>query len=421
MSEEKTEKPTAKKRKENRKEGQVPRTQELGGWASLLLVGMALPALLGRELDRAAGADGRAQPDAGRGPDARGGARPARRGRLARAWSRWCCSAPCVMVVGVAAALAQGGFHLATKASSRSSSKLNPLKGAKRIFGPQALWEGAKMLLKSAVVGLLVCTRDPGADAARRRPGADPGRARAASPTAPLGLIRNVAVAGLVHGRRRLRHAAPPGRQADPDDQGRGQAGAQAAPRATRCVKGAIRARQLAAARNRMMADVPDRRRRPGQPDPRRRRAAVRRREAARPGSSPGAPARSPPRSASGPPRQRVPMVRDVPLARALYAAHRGRPGDPGRALRRRRPGARVRDQPAQPRASTAASTAAPRHRGRPARRTGRRTSSPRYPSAAGLRRPIGTSRRQDGVDAAPGTAHATRDPERLVRGPRSA
>ena len=31
MSEEKTEKPTERKRKESRKEGQVPRTQELGG------------------------------------------------------------------------------------------------------------------------------------------------------------------------------------------------------------------------------------------------------------------------------------------------------------------------------------------------------------------------------------------------------
>ena len=50
MSGEKTEKPTARKNKENRKEGQVPRTQELGGWASMLLVGMALPMLLGREL-----------------------------------------------------------------------------------------------------------------------------------------------------------------------------------------------------------------------------------------------------------------------------------------------------------------------------------------------------------------------------------
>ena len=34
-------------------------------------------------------------------------------------------------------------------------SKLNPIQGAKRIFGPHALWEGAKMLLKSSFVGLV--------------------------------------------------------------------------------------------------------------------------------------------------------------------------------------------------------------------------------------------------------------------------
>ena len=50
MSGEKTEKPTAKKRKEARKEGQVARTQELGGWATVLLLGLAMPVLLGKEL-----------------------------------------------------------------------------------------------------------------------------------------------------------------------------------------------------------------------------------------------------------------------------------------------------------------------------------------------------------------------------------
>ena len=51
-----------------------------------------------------------------------------------------------MMVIGVGAALAQGGFFLATKAVKPKWSKLNPIKGAKRIFGPHALWEGAKML-----------------------------------------------------------------------------------------------------------------------------------------------------------------------------------------------------------------------------------------------------------------------------------
>ena len=59
------------------------------------------------------------------------------------------------MVVGVAAALAQGGFFLATKSVKPSLKKLDPIQGFKRVFGPQALWEGAKMLIKSAVVGFV--------------------------------------------------------------------------------------------------------------------------------------------------------------------------------------------------------------------------------------------------------------------------
>ena len=75
---EKTEKPTPKKNKENRKEGQVPRTQELGAWASLLVVGMALPALIGREMTALRALMYEAfTMAAGRG-DRREGARPAR-------------------------------------------------------------------------------------------------------------------------------------------------------------------------------------------------------------------------------------------------------------------------------------------------------------------------------------------------------
>ena len=59
------------------------------------------------------------------------------------------------MVVGVGSAVAQGGFYLATKAVKPKLSKLNPINGAKRIFGPHAVWEGVKMIAKSSIVALL--------------------------------------------------------------------------------------------------------------------------------------------------------------------------------------------------------------------------------------------------------------------------
>ena len=74
-------------------------------------------------------------------------------------------------VIGVGAALAQGGFYLATKAVKPSFTKLNPLKGAKRIFGPQTLWEGAKMLLKASIVAALAWSAVQDADADDRRHG----------------------------------------------------------------------------------------------------------------------------------------------------------------------------------------------------------------------------------------------------------
>jgi flagellar biosynthetic protein FlhB len=48
--EEKTEKPTAKRKREARREGQVARTPDLGGWLSVLVLGLAVGPLLGHEV-----------------------------------------------------------------------------------------------------------------------------------------------------------------------------------------------------------------------------------------------------------------------------------------------------------------------------------------------------------------------------------
>jgi len=253
MSEEKTEKPTARRRKESRKEGQVPRTQELGGWLTLLIVAMVLPPLLGRELTALAelmrdcfSLDGRVEvADAttllGRGAQ--------------HVLVTLVVLGSAVMVVGVAAALAQGGFFMATKSVKPSLKKLDPIQGFKRVFGPQALWEGAKMLLKSAVVGFVAY----GAVTAIMPliGGLVPISAvLEAVHDEVLGLLRTVAVAGLVMAvadyavvRRRMgkktRMSKHEVKQESKQTEG------------DPMLKGAIRSRQLAASRNRMMADVP--------------------------------------------------------------------------------------------------------------------------------------------------------------------
>jgi len=249
---EKTEKPTAKKRKESRKEGQVPRTQELGAWAAMLLAGLVMPAMIDREFDAVQGLmvaclrtiEEPTSSDAlqllGQGS--------------AHAFKALVLLGAVVMVVGVSAALAQGGFFLATKTVKPTWSKLDPIKGAKRIFGIQALWEGAKMLLKCALVAVLV----KGAvtsmmpliggmvpvDLMLHQTGEE-----------ALALIRNVAIAGLVMAgadyamnRRRI------GKQTRMTKEEIKQEYKQQ--EGDPMLKGAIRSKQLAMARNRMMADV---------------------------------------------------------------------------------------------------------------------------------------------------------------------
>ncbi|MFL6060798.1 MAG: flagellar biosynthesis protein FlhB [Marmoricola sp.] len=249
---EKTEKPTPKRRKEARKEGQVARTQELGGWASLLVVAMFAPMLLGRELGSiqtllVASLTSPEHATTAHALSVLGHA-------AQHVFIALIVIGTAVMIIGVGSALSQGGFYLATKAMKPKWSKLDPIKGAKRVFGPHALWEGAKMLLKSAFVALIVYTAIHsimpmigGLVPIETVISTASGKA--------LGLIRNIGLVGLGMAgadyavqRRRI------GKQTRMSKEEIKQEHKQA--EGDPMLKGAIRSRQLAAARNRMMADV---------------------------------------------------------------------------------------------------------------------------------------------------------------------
>jgi flagellar biosynthetic protein FlhB len=315
---EKTEKPTPKRRKEARKEGQVARTQELGGWASLLVVAMAAPALLGHELD----AVRRIMVTSLTSADDASTARALTLlGSAARhVFLSLVVLGSAVMLIGVASALAQGGFFLATKTLKPSWSKLDPIKGAKRVFGPHALWEGAKMLLKSSFVALIaylairsVMPLIGGLVPIETVVGVGTGKA--------LGLIRNIGMVGLGMAaadyavqRRRI------GKQTrmSKDEIKQEHKQAEGDP----LVKSAMRSRQLQAARNRMMADVVTADVVMVNPT----HVAVALRYDAQQGApkvvarGAGAIAAKIRELASA---EDVPLVRDVPLARALYRSTR--------------------------------------------------------------------------------------------------
>ncbi|MDT0200784.1 EscU/YscU/HrcU family type III secretion system export apparatus switch protein [Nocardioides sp. AE5] len=250
--EEKTEKPTPKKNKENRKEGQVPRTQEIGGWASMMVVALALPALLKREFEALHGLFVTSL-RAGEHADVAIALKVLGQG-MWHAFLVLVVLGAAVMLLGVGAALSQGGFYLATKAMKPKLSKLDPIKGAKRIFGPQAWWEGGKMLIKSALVAILVYAAMRALMPMLGGFIPIPSMLEIVGQNA-LSMIRNIALAGLVMGgvdylitRRRIgkqtRMTKTEVKQEHKQSEG------------DPMLKGARRSRQLAVSRNRMLADV---------------------------------------------------------------------------------------------------------------------------------------------------------------------
>jgi flagellar biosynthetic protein FlhB len=252
VSEEKTEAPTAKKKKESRKEGQVPRTQELGSWATLMAFALLLDFAAGRELTSLQELMNRAfltveSPEPEQALELLGEG-------LTHVLVVLVTLGSVVMVIGVASALAQGGFYLATKSVKPKLSKLNPLPGAKRMFGPTALWELSKTLVKATVVALICYTS-----------------IKAVMPLVG-GLVPMSTTLDVLHGRigTLLRTVALAGLVMAAADYAfqRKKVGKQT--RMTKhevkqeskqtegdpLIKSAIRARQYAAARNRMMTDV---------------------------------------------------------------------------------------------------------------------------------------------------------------------
>ncbi len=253
-SDDKTEAPTPKRLKDARKEGRVAKTQDLGAWTGILVASLLIPLVirsgtqrLGTLMVRVAGVVQDPDPHVALSVLGQG------------LQDFVIISAPLVlgmMLVGVAASAAQGGVHIATKNFKPQFKRLNPISGFKRAFGPQGLWEGAKALLKSVVVGLLVWRAVSAAVPTLSASGSLPlGELLRIVADTVVTLIRTAAGAGLVmaaldyavvkrrttKGLKMSKHdVKQEAKQSEGDPQ----------------MKGAIRSRQLAMSRNRMMASI---------------------------------------------------------------------------------------------------------------------------------------------------------------------
>jgi len=154
---ERTETATVKHRKEMREKGNVARSPELGGWASLLVVASLLPWLGGLAVGRINGfildvTNAMAHPDVAGALGVLG------QGLATAAFA----TLPILLVgsaVAVVIATAQVGLRITPKALSVRLARISPKSGLGRLFSSKGLWSLAKTMLKIsalAVVGYLI-------------------------------------------------------------------------------------------------------------------------------------------------------------------------------------------------------------------------------------------------------------------------
>lgn len=301
--------------REVHEKGQIGRSQDLGAWIGIAVAALMIPAAIGNAA--AAGQDQLLavqrvieDPELG-----------AVQALLADALgSMGATLGPMLAVVAVAvlaAAVTQGGVHF--RKMTPQPDHFDPIAGLKRVFGTQALWNGAKALLKTAVVGLVLWFAVQGLMPVLMTSGSLPLSAVLEAAAAGSGtLLRAAIVAGLVLAAldvfvviRRNRKRTMMTKREVKDENKRSDGDP--------LVKSQRRSRQLAMSRNRMIqaigtADVV-------MTNPTHYAVAIK-----------YEPGKSAPRvvaKGAGPvadvirtraEEERVPIVRDVPLTRALHA-----------------------------------------------------------------------------------------------------
>jgi flagellar biosynthesis protein FlhB len=151
-----TEKATPKRREEARRRGQVARSQEIGS-ALVLLTGVSLLLMAGGHLSRVLGRNavylfGQAHVLR---PDDPGGLQVLLGGNLQVMATALAPLLLAVLLAGLAAGVAQVGFHVSAEALSFKLEKMNPLNGLKRMLGKRSAFELIKTLLKVGLVALI--------------------------------------------------------------------------------------------------------------------------------------------------------------------------------------------------------------------------------------------------------------------------
>jgi flagellar biosynthetic protein FlhB len=194
---EKTEKPTPQRLKKARKEGQIARTPELGTWVGVAAASVLLPMLASKSFTTVQ------QLFVHVGAVAKHPETSAVSTLMSEALTGFLTTllptALGMMLTGVAATAAQGGVTVSGKAIKPSFKKLNPLSGLKKMFGVQGMWEAIKALIKTVALAAVVLTTVGRAKALVSSAGALPLSSVAATfGDCAVLLMRTVAITGLV-------------------------------------------------------------------------------------------------------------------------------------------------------------------------------------------------------------------------------
>lgn len=313
---ERSEQASDKRMREVHRKGQLGRSQDLSAWIGIAVAALMIPSTIGH-----ASAAGQQQLHAVTlviADPSIGTMRHVLDDALASIGSTVGPMLGVVAVAVLAVAVAQGGVHF--KKLTPEPEHFDPVAGVKRVFGTQALWNGLKALLKTAVVGLVLWFAVQGLVPVLMSSGSLPLTSvlEAAGDGAGT-LLRAAIAAGLVLAaldvfvvvrRNRKRTMMTKREVKDENKQAEGDP----------LVKSQRRSRQLAASRNRMLAAI-------GTADvvmtnPTHYAVAIKY-EAGK--SAPRVVAKG-----AGPvadairqkaTEERVPMVQDIPLTRALHAA----------------------------------------------------------------------------------------------------
>jgi flagellar biosynthetic protein FlhB len=254
MSSDRTEQPTAKRKREARRDGNLARSSEVVAWAQMLAAAVLLPpsfSLGTTALRRVMAQVGVAvsHPDADASLRLFGAA--LKDGLLAVA-----PLALGMVTIGLAGNFAQTGFAFSGKALRPKFDRISPRRGIKRLLSPHSAWEAGKAAVKLAVLSAVAWPGVSHLAAALATGGAVPsGEVMSRAATATLGLIRSTAVAGLAlaavdYGfqRRRVRRSLMMTRQEVKEEYRQSEGDPMTRSR--------IRQRQVQMTRNRMMAAV---------------------------------------------------------------------------------------------------------------------------------------------------------------------